>query len=107
MQPKEYTIQDEAEYLARLKVYEIEGAKLPFLHLEFKKWTPSSFKKLLHSWKHFRKFIKGPLFAIHNGADDDKWRKFVERLGFTYFRNVDCPDGINRRCFISQDNADG
>jgi hypothetical protein len=96
-------IQDEPEYLARMDVHEFGGQLFPVLHLDFKTWTPSAFKKLLRSWSLFRKTIRGPLFAISNGLDDDKWRKFVERLGFTYFMNVDCPDGINRRCFISQD----
>lgn len=107
MAVNEYIIQDEPEYLARLKVYENGGQKLPLLHLDFKKWTPKSFKKLLASWKLFRLSVRGPLFAIHNGSDDEKWRRFVERLGFEYFMNVDCPDGKNRRCFISRDTTNG
>jgi hypothetical protein len=96
-------VEDCTEYTATIEVFEIDEAKLPFLHLEFKVWSPSSYKKLLDHWLVLRDCIKGPLFALSNDKDDEKWAKFVSRLGFTYFKNVDCPDGINRRCFISQD----
>lgn len=104
---EEYIIQDEPEYLARVKFHDFSGLVVRFLHLDFKKWSPSAFKKLLHAWGVFRTQFPGNFYAISNGEDDDKWRKFVERLGFTYFINVDCPDGINRRCFISRDTANG
>jgi hypothetical protein len=107
METKKYVIQDEPEYEARMDSYAINGVYVNMMHLDFKIWSPKAFKKLLHAWKHFRFFIKGPLYAINNDVDDYKWEKFVTRLGFTYFMHVDCPDGINRRCFISQDNADG
>lgn len=107
MPPKEYVIQNEPEYLARIVLHEMEGKQLPFLHLDFKIWTKTAYRKLLCSWKLFRATARGPFFAISNGEDDNKWRKFVERLGFSYFMNVDCPDGKNRRCFISRDTANG
>lgn len=104
---KEYIIQDEPEYTAKIVAHEVNGTTVPMMHLDFKTFTPKAFKKLLLNWKLFRVCIKGPLYAIHNGDDDDKWRKFVERLGFKYFMHVDCPDGKNRRCFISQDTTNG
>jgi hypothetical protein len=104
---QEYIIQDEAEYLARIELHEIEGQQLPFLHLDFKKWSPRSFRKLLFCWSLFRRTAKGNFYALSNGADDDKWRKFVECLGFEYFMNVNCPDGKNRRCFVSKQSEEG
>jgi ribosomal protein S18 acetylase RimI-like enzyme len=102
IQPSSYTVEDCPEYLAKIDIFEIEGARLPFLHLEFKIWSPSSFKKLIDHWHVLRYCVRGPLFALSNDKDDEKWAKFVSRLGFTYLKHVDCPDGINRRCFISQ-----
>ena len=107
MGPKEYVIQDEPEYLARIKIHDFGGSQVPFLHLEFRKWNKESYRKLLEAWKLFRLTVRGSFLAVSNGEDDDKWRKFVERLGFTYFTNVDCPDGKNRRCYISRDIANG
>lgn len=101
--PLEYIIQDEPEYLARIKVH----SGVPFLHLDFKIWTPTAFKKLLKAWAVFRSTVDGTFLAISNGEDDDKWRKFVERLGFTYSSHVDCPDGIRRRCYISRKDTNG
>ena len=97
----EYIIEDEPEYLARMVSHRMDGGWLNIMHLDFRIWSPRAFKKLLRHWKAFRQKEPEPLFVIHNGEDDDKWRRFVERLGFTYFMNVDCPDGINRRCYVS------
>jgi hypothetical protein len=97
--PNKYIVEDCAEYLATIEL--VHG--VPFLHLDFRIWTPTSFKKLLGHWHVLRQCLRGPLFALSNDKDDAKWARFVSRLGFTYFKNVDCPDGVNRRCFISQD----
>jgi hypothetical protein len=105
--PKEHIIEDNEAYLARLKEEEIDGHTLLFLHLDFRKWTPSSFKRLLRSWKLFRQTVRGTFFAVSNGDDIDKWRKFVQRLGFQYLGTVRCPDGVERPCYFSQDTNNG
>jgi hypothetical protein len=103
MRFKRHVIQDEDEYLTSMSSYQINGIYVNMMHLEFRIWTPKAFKKLLKNWEMFRGFIRGPLYALSNDQDDAKWERFVTRLGFTYFMHVDCPDGVNRRCFISQD----
>ena len=107
MAPREYIIQDEPEYLARLKLENFGGVEVPFLHLEFRDFKPSSFKKLLQSWTIFRKTIKGPLFAVSNSNDFDKHKRFVTLLGFKTLKAIECPDGIIRPCYISQDITNG
>lgn len=103
MGPKEYIVQDCPEYLARIKIEDFEGTKVPFLHLEFRTWSPKAFKKLLKAWPMFRQSVRGVFFAVSNGDDIEKWRKFVERLGFEYFRPIVCPDGKTRPCYASWD----
>jgi hypothetical protein len=103
MAPKEYLIQDCPEYLARLKIEDFNGQKVPFLHLEFKEWTPKSFKKLLEAWALFRRTVRGTFFALSNGDDIEKWRKFVSRIGFEYCMDIPCPDGKVRPCYVSWD----
>ena len=105
--PKEYIIQDCPEYLARIKIEDFEGTKVPFLHIEFRKWSPTSFKRLLKAWGLFRETVRGTFFAVSNAQELDKWRKFVARLGFTQFRDITCPDGVIRPCYVSWDTTNG
>jgi hypothetical protein len=107
MAHKEIIVQDCQEYLARLKIEDFDGLNVPFLHLEFRRWTPRSFKRLLEAWSLFRKTVRGTFFALSNGDDINKWRKFVERLGFEYYKDIPCPDGKVRPCYVSWDITNG
>lgn len=108
MERKEYLIQDEPEYLAKIIVEDLgDGIQVPFLHLDVRSWSPSSFKKLLRSWRIFRQTVSGNLFALSNRDDTELHRKFVKRLGFKFFRAIECPDGKVRPCYISQEKSHG
>jgi hypothetical protein len=100
---KEYLIQDTPEYLAKMIVENFRGTEVPFLHLDFKKWSPTAFKSLLKAWRLFRETVRGTFFAIPNHDEIAKWEKFVKRLGFEEFRPITCPDGKARPCYWSQD----
>ena len=106
-EPKEYIIQDEPEYLARVKVENFAGLEVPFLHLDFKDFKLSSLKKLLKAWKLFRETVRGNFYALSNQDDFKKHRKFVTLLGFKYFDLIECPDGKRRPCYISRDIKNG
>jgi hypothetical protein len=102
-----HLIQDCPEYLAKLIIEDFRGQKVPFLHLEFREWSPKAFKKLLRAWRLFRHTVRGTFFALSNGDDINKWRKFVERLGFEYYKDIPCPDGEIRPCYVSWDITNG
>lgn len=103
MERKEYIVQDCQEYLAKVIVEKVGSLEIPFLHLEFRKWSPSSFKKLLRAWRLFRWCHTGTFYALANHDDEEKHRKFVQKLGFEYFRHLRCPDGKERPCYFSQE----
>lgn len=107
MPRKHYVVQDEPEYYACIIVEDFDGVEVPFLHLDVKKWSPSSFKKLLRSWRVFRKTVSGNFFALSNRDDTELHKKFVKRLGFKFFRALECPDGKVRPCYISQEEKNG
>lgn len=68
-------------------------------HLRFDKWTPSVFKRVLKEWIAFRQCVTAPVFALGE-VDDDKWARFVSRLGFRFHQQVNCINGTSRRLFI-------
>lgn len=76
-----------------------QGGTLLLVHLRILKWTPGSFKRLLGHWHLFRQCVAAPLFALGE-VDDDKYMRFMTRMGFTYLYPVTCENGESRRLFI-------
>ncbi len=70
------------------------------LHLSFRKWTPSVFRRFMTHWEMFRSCVTAPLFATGE-VDDDKFERFVTHLGFKYHDTVHCDNGESRRLFIT------
>ena len=103
MPRQHHVVQDRPEYYFCVIVEDFDGVEVPFVHLDVKKWSPSTFKKILHSWGVFRKATKGNFYAISNRDDIELHKKFVRRLGFKFFRALECPDGKVRPCYISQE----
>lgn len=67
-------------------------------HLRFAKFTPAIFKRWLAEWQAFRACVTAPVFAIGE-VDDEKFERFVTRLGFEPAMNVVCINGVERRMF--------
>lgn len=103
MARKEYLINDCPEYYAKIT----DDYGVLFLHLDFKRWSTGSYRKLLEDWKAFRLTVRGHFFALANNNEINKWRKFVERLGFVYFKDLVCPDGEIRPCYVNWDKTYG
>lgn len=68
-------------------------------HIRVAHWSPSVFKSILREWKLFRTCVKAPIFACAE-VDDDKWERFVSRLGFKFLHTVICNNGETRRLFL-------
>lgn len=69
-------------------------------HVRFERFSPSIMKSVIVGWRAFRQCVSAPVVAIGE-VDDEKWERFVTRLGFRYFKEVICINGKKRRLFIS------
>jgi hypothetical protein len=87
------------DYWFDLDEYERGQDKLLAVHLRFDRFTPSIMKNVIHQWRVFRQCVTAPVTAIGE-VDDEKWERFVTRLGFRYCKEVICINGKKRRLFI-------
>jgi hypothetical protein len=69
------------------------------VHVRFLRWSPTTFKRLLANMKLLREHVSAPLFALGD-VDDDKYERFVTRVGFKFHTHVLCNNGERRRLFI-------
>jgi hypothetical protein len=77
-----------------------EGRQMLLAHLEVHRWSRSALKRIARTWAIFRQHITVPLFATPK-VDDEKWRKFVTRMGWRPTNQmVLCHDGIERPLYI-------
>jgi hypothetical protein len=88
------------EYWFEIDEYRRGQDQFLLAHLRIVTWTPSILKRIMREWKMFRQCVSAPLFAIAE-VDDDKWERFVARLGFRFHCNTVCNNGEHRRMFIS------
>jgi hypothetical protein len=59
---------------------------VPFIHLELWQWNLRVYKKLYLNLHLIREGLRTKgydLLGAYNVNQDDKWRKFVEHMGFT------------------------
>jgi hypothetical protein len=75
------------------------GDQLLLAHISVARWSPSVCKRIDQQWVLFRQCVTAPLFACAEVADD-KWERFVSRLGFKPYQLVTCENGELRRLFI-------
>lgn len=79
----------------------IDGNFMPFFHLEvFEPWTPRMFRhakrtfdRWISDWKQF------PMFTMAD-EDSEVLDRLREHFGFTFFKEIPCSDGKNRRLFV-------
>jgi hypothetical protein len=87
------------DYWFEIDEYVRGGDQLLLAHIRVARWSPSVCKRIDKQWAIFRQCVTAPLFACGE-LDDDKWARFVSRLGFEPFQIVTCLDGEQRRLFI-------
>lgn len=95
------------EYRAVLDEFDDNGSPKLLLHIAVDPtlFSAKVFQRLLKEWGALRECITDPLFAMEPAPDDDKWERFVRRLGFVNTNaRVDCTDGQSRRLFVSNKN---
>jgi hypothetical protein len=77
-----------------------QGHQMLLAHLNVLRWSKNSLKRIARDWAVFRQHITVPLFATPM-VDDEKWRKFVARMGWRPTgQQVLCHDGIERPLYI-------
>jgi hypothetical protein len=72
------------------------GHQMLLAHLRVHKWSLSSHRRIQHDWAVFRSVVTTPLFATpmpYEGAELERWRRFVELMGWRPFSHVTCEDG--------------
>lgn len=79
--------------------YRRAGDQLLIAHVHVERWSPSVCRELTSVWDAFRKCVTMPVFTL-GLVDDDKFERFVRRLGFQPFQTVTCLNGEQRRLFI-------
>lgn len=92
------------EYQAVLDEFDDNGTPRLLMHIEVEPslFNARVFARLINEWVALRECIDAPIFALEPEPDDDKWERFVSRLGFSYASTrVDCTDGQSRRLFVS------
>jgi len=78
-----------------------DGQQLLIAHLRFKQFTPSVMKHCLRDWRLFRQCVQAPLFAWGE-EQDDKWVRFVTRLGFSPLDSwIVCKNGERRQLYLN------
>jgi len=75
------------------------GEQFLLAHIRVHHWSPSVFKRILREWKVLRTCVTAPLFAVPE-VDDDRWRKFVGKLGFKFLQDTVCVNGERRPIFL-------
>jgi hypothetical protein len=92
------------EFWVELDEYRAGSDQLVIAHIRFAKFSPSILKRVDHVWRCLRASLPCPLYA-YGEEDNDKWERFVKRLGFQPLCEVHCLDGAARRLFISIPNG--
>lgn len=94
-----HCVRDTEHYRCEIDEFVNElGQRFFQAHVDFIKFTPAIAKQFFREFEHFRQQCPIPLWAL-GAVDDDKWAKFVSRLGFHFQMNVVCNNGAHRRLF--------
>jgi len=94
------TVIDCPEYVFEIDEYGRGDDRVVFVHLTVHKWSLSVFKRMLRDVAAFREAVSCPYFAV-GAVDDEKFAKFMQRLGFKFLTHVICRNGERRRLFIN------
>lgn len=87
------------DYWFEIDEYKRGEDQFLLVHLQFFKWSPAVYKRLIHDWRSFRTVVTAPLFACPR-VDDEKLRKFVTKTGWRFLQDITCDNGETRPLFI-------
>lgn len=77
------------------------GKLMTFLHLEFQRWSLSSYKRLKHLWPSFRQTLPPIIYAC-GSVCDAKWVKFLRHTGWKpLVEDCLCSDGTSRPIYFN------
>lgn len=95
------------EYQAVLDEFDDDGTPRLLMHIQVDPslFSAKVFQRLINEWIALRSCISDQIFALEPEPDDNKWERFVGRLGFSYAHTrIDCTDSQSRRLFVSNKN---
>jgi hypothetical protein len=96
-----HRVRDTADYWCEIEEHRRGEDQFLLCHIRFNKCTPSVMKQFLREWECFRRCVPAPLFATAE-VEDEKWVRFVTRLGFKPLREVVCRNGARRTLYLNQ-----
>ncbi|MBW7970946.1 hypothetical protein [Bradyrhizobium sp. BR 10289] len=97
---KRYVAHETDDFKFEIDEYQDDtGQQRLIAHLRFMRWTPGVLKRVMRDWKLFRTVVTAPLYGSPQ-IDDERWLKFVTRMGWKPFSTVLCNDGVERPLYI-------